>query len=161
MIEIQKYFKTYKLSNDLIVKVQIIDIPGYKQFRDIYELSFGKANSIILVYDITNKYSFDECKNYFSLKIKEKCKDNVKVILLGNKSDLENDRVVSYEEAKNFADLNNYIFTEISCLKNENIFELFQELIGLTVIKNKNINSKIKQNDIKNENEKNNLCYII
>ena len=111
--------------------------------------------------DVYGKYSFDECKNYFSLKIKEKCKDNVKVILLGNKSDLENDRVVSYEEAKNFADLNNYIFTEISCLKNENIFELFQELIGLTVIKNKNINSKIKQNDIKNENEKNNLCYII
>ena len=150
----------YKLSNNLFVKVEIIDIPGYKKFRNLYENNYKKANSIILVYDITNQYSFDECKNYFSLKIKQNCKKNVKVILLGNKRDLENEREVSYEEIKKFADLNNYNFMEISCLKNENIFDLFEELIVSSVERNKNVSIKRKESEIKIE-KNNNPCNII
>ena len=150
----------YKLSNNLVVKVEIIDIPGYEKFRNLYENNYKKANSIILVYDITNQYSFDECKNYFSLKIKQNCKENVKVILLGNKKDLENEREVSYEKAKIFADLNNYNFMEISCLKNENIFDLFEELIVSSVERNKNVSIKRKESEIKIE-KNNNTCNII
>ena len=161
-MEAQKYNKIYKLSNNLVVNVEIIDIPGYEKYRDIYETYYNKANSIILVYDITNETSFDECCNYFSLKIKEKCKDNVKVILLGNKTDLEYRRQVSLEEAKNFSNLNHYIFKEISCLKNDNIFDLFEELIGLT-INNNCFTFKGKENKTKNKETKNdnNTCNLI
>ena len=152
----------YRLSNNFIVKVEIIDIPGYEKFRNLYEDYYRKANSIILVYDITNQYSFDSCKTFFSLKIKEKRRENVKVILLGNKKDLEDKRKISYEEAKNFADLNNYKFMEISCLENQNIFDLFEELIISYVKINENTNiNKVKKKVAEIKNENNNSCNII
>ena len=100
--------------------------------KSINETYYKKMDSIILLYDITHKDSFDECKNYYCHIIKEKCKDNIKVILIGNKKDLEDRRIISFEEANNFALLNNYIHMETSCLRNENVFEAFEKIIEIT-----------------------------
>ena len=71
----------------------------------------------------------------------EKCKPNTKVILLGNKTDLEEKRQVLPEEGAGFALENNYIFMETSCLKNSNVANAFEALIELTNIESKkNIN---------------------
>jgi len=60
------------------------------------------------------------------------CKSDIKVILLGNKSDLEYKREVSQEEGRNLAIENNYLFSEISCKENYNIDESFRKLIEIT-----------------------------
>ena len=73
--------------------------------------------------DISDKYSFDQLKDYFIETIKEKCKKNIQIILLGNKTDLEDKRQVSPEEGANLALLNNYIFLETSRLKNKKCFK--------------------------------------
>lgn len=69
------------------------------------------------------------------------CKSDIKVILLGNKSDLEYKREVSQEEGRNLAIENNYLFSEISCKINSNIFESFRKLIEIT---DKDISNKHK-----------------
>ena len=97
------YFSVYKLSDNLIINVSITDTAGQECFKQFILLHYKNADSIILLYDITSKYSFDECKNYFCEKIKEKCKDNIKVLLIGNKKDLEEKRKVSFKEANDFA----------------------------------------------------------
>ena len=60
------------------------------------------------------------------------CKSEIKVILLGNKSDLEKEREVSQEEGRNLAIENNYLFSEVSCKENSNILESFEKLIDIT-----------------------------
>jgi len=87
------------------------------------------ADILILVYDITNKNSFELCKNFYRDKIKENCHKNIKVILLGNKNDLDDKREVSTQEGYDFALKNEYIFIETSCLKNENIYEIIENAI--------------------------------
>ena len=90
------------------------------------------------MYDITNKESFNEVSIYYKKLIGDKCTKNQKIILLGCKIDLEELRKVSFEEGKSLAQLNNYIFMEISCLKNENIKKAMEIAIsvGLKDIQN-------------------------
>ena len=94
----------------------------------------------------------------------EKCKPNTKVILLGNKTDLEEKRVVLPEEGAGFALENDYIFMETSCLKNSNVANAFEALIELTNIeskKNMNENDNLKlRKTIYRKKNKNHCCLF-
>ena len=94
-----------------------MDTAGQERFKSLNVSYYRKADCCLLVYDITNKNSFEECTNYFNEKIKENCKENIQIILLGNKTDLEEARAVPSELGANFALENNYIFMETSCLR--------------------------------------------
>ena len=109
-----------------------MDSAGQEKFKSIIETCYKKSDCIILVYDISNRSSFYECKNYYCEEIKKRCKINIKVMLIGNKKDLETERQVSFKEANDFALLNNYIYMETSCLLNENVFEAFEKIIEIT-----------------------------
>ena len=67
-------------------------------------------------------------ENYIK-KIKENCKKNAKILILGNKSDSENQRKVSKKEGLDYANSNDCLFYEVSCSKNENIAKAFETLI--------------------------------
>ena len=54
---------------------------------------------------------------------------NIKKLLIGNKYDLEKERVITTKQGLEFASQNNFKFKEISCKQNKNIFEVFEELI--------------------------------
>ena len=97
------YFNTYKLSDGFLVNVNILDTAGQEKFKSINESYYKKADCCLLVYDITSRESFEECKNYYNPKLKEKCKKGIKVILLGNKADLESQREVPSEEGAGFS----------------------------------------------------------
>ena len=97
------------------------------------------------MYDITNRNEFNEIKDYFIVKVKQLCKNNVKVILVGNKTDLEIEREISYDEGINLAYLNNYLFIETSCLKNKNVYETFEKIIEIYMLSFKYSEKKIKK----------------
>jgi len=98
-----------------------MDTAGQERFKSINASYCRKADCCLLVYDISNLASFNDCKSYFNQLIKDKCKKDIQVVLLGNKTDLENKRKVPPEDGANFSLQNNYIFMETSCLKNENV----------------------------------------
>jgi small GTP-binding protein len=101
---------------------------------------YNKADAILLVYDISNRKSFDKIKNYYCKKIKECCKkNNIPIILLGNKADLPN-REVQTEEGIALALQEKYKFKETSCAKNENVADAFEALIEMWNIENSNNN---------------------
>ena len=108
-----------------------MDTAGQERFRGVNKSLYSKIDSCILFYDITNKHSFKECEEFNKI-IKEMCKKDVKLMLLGNKIDLEDKRQVTKEEGLKFAESNGYIFYEISCLNNINVFQAFEKLIEVT-----------------------------
>ena len=125
-------FKTYQLSDGSLVNVKILDTAGHEKFRALTHKYYADADGCLLVYDITERKSFDEIKNYFCEQIKEKCKKDIKIILLGNKTDFEENRKVTSEEGANFAVDKGYTFMETSCLENRNVADSFETLIELT-----------------------------
>ena len=137
------YFNTYKLSDGSIANVLIMDTAGEEKYKALNSIYYKKADCCLLVYDITNFHSFEEIKEYFNYEIKEKCKKNIKIMLLGNKTDIEDQRQVSSEEGASLALVNDYIFMETSCLKNTGVADAFETLIELANIEaRKNTNIK-------------------
>ena len=119
------------MSDGSLANVQIMDTSGQERFRAINQNYYRRANCCLLVYDITDVKSFEACK-YYSEQIKERCKKNIKTVLLGNKTDLESERKVPPEKGAAFSLKNNYIFMETSCKKNENVADAFEVLIETT-----------------------------
>ena len=154
-IGIDKDCISFHLYNDLMVRVILFDTAGQERFRSINEIYYNKNDSIILIYDISRKSTFEECKEYYRDKIKEKCKNDIKVILIGNKIDLEDNREVTTEEGYDFALQNGYMFIETSCLTNENIYDALEAIIYETfLIKNETVLIKMKEEENKDNNHK-------
>ena len=109
----------------------IYDTAGQERFNAINESYYQKADAILLVYDISNRKSFEQIRNYYCPKIEENCKKNIPIILLGNKADKENEREVSIEEGAELAVEHKFKFKETSCVKNENVADAFEALIEM------------------------------
>ena len=119
--------KNFKIENN-IVKVQIWETAGEERYRSITNAYYKGAKGSLLIYDITNKKSFENIEKWIS-DLKANTGDNISMILLGNKTDLEEKRVVSTEEGKNKAEFYNITFMETSAFNGNNIQEAFNELI--------------------------------
>ena len=105
---------------------------GYNRTRKYHSLPtiyYKNANVVILVYNITKKYTFDEAKNYWYEQIKQNYEDNnIIIILVANKNDLYEDQKVSNEEGKEFAKNIGAIFISTSAKNNNDINFLFENI---------------------------------
>ena len=95
-------------------------------------------NGILVVYDITNRQSFDDI-NFWLNDIEKIANKNTVKLLVGNKCDLENEREVTFQEGKDFADNNGMKFIETSAKTNQNVDEAFEILIDEVIKNNKDI----------------------
>ena len=107
---------------------------------------YQNADGCLIVYDISKKQSFENVKKDYIPIIKKKCKKNIKIILLGNKCDLDYLREVSIDEGTNLALDNNFYFKETSCVENKNVACAFQTIIEMT---NFGMNKSIRKKDKK------------
>ena len=148
------YPVTYKLADGGVINVHIWDTCGQERFNSIWEKYYKQADGILLVFDISNKESFNKIKNFYVQKIKDNCKINIPIILLGNKTDLDEQRQVSPEEAINLAINEEYIYKETSCALNENVADAFETIIEMWNVENKKMNqTPIKRSKTKESME--------
>lgn len=109
-----------------ITKLQIWDTAGQERFRTLTKSYFKLAQGIILVFDLTDENSIDNLKTWID-QIKENTSENTVNILVGNKSD-KDERKVSSELAKSFAEKNNMKYFETSSRNKESVNEMFDVL---------------------------------
>ena len=109
---------------DKKVRLQIWDTAGQERFRNVTKSYFQSSQGLVLVYDITDRESFEKL-NFWVDNIKNNAPENAKFILVGNKCDLANERKVSYEEGENYAKNLNIKFFEASARDGTNVNELF------------------------------------
>ncbi|KAL6865149.1 hypothetical protein ACP4OV_016300 [Aristida adscensionis] len=106
------------------VKLQIWDTAGQERFRTITSSYYRGAHGIIIVYDVTDMESFNNVKQWLS-EIDRYASDNVCKLLVGNKCDLVDSKVVETEKAKAFADSLGIPFIETSAKESINVEEAF------------------------------------
>ena len=156
--------------NDQVYRIQIWDTAGQENFRSITRAYFKKCVCAMIVYDITSKESFEHIQNWID-DVHEQSPKTVLIVLIGNKIDLEERRVISTEEGNDFATQNGLIFMETSAKSGvgvkeifektaqeiakkmeENYYDLNSDNCGITKGKtNSNINLKDKEKKIKDK----------
>eukprot|EP00794_Sanderia_malayensis_P019456 gene19456-21379_t len=112
----------------LRIRTQIWDTAGQERFRTMNKMYFRGAKGTLLVYDVTNRSSFNQVRNWMQ-DLKQFDLDNEEVILLGNKIDLDHLREVPSHEGKTIARKYGIQFMETSAKTRENVTEAFQQLV--------------------------------
>ena len=115
------------------VRFIIWDLAGQAQFKRVRQSYLANAEAGILVYDVTNRSSFENIDKNWYREIKKASPDIV-LILVGNKIDLESKRVVSRDEGEALAQNLTLTYVETSAKTGENIDDAFK-MLALQIIK--------------------------
>ncbi|CAN6447734.1 unnamed protein product [Victoria cruziana] len=107
-----------------LVKAQIWDTAGQERYKAITSAYYRGALGALLVYDITNRRSFDNVQRWLE-ELRATADRNLVIMLAGNKSDLENLRAVSTESGREFAEREGLFFLETSALDATNVEKAF------------------------------------
>ncbi|KAJ5067665.1 ras and ef-hand domain-containing protein [Anaeramoeba ignava] len=124
-------FTDIKIDNEPI-KLQIWDTAGQEKFRSITNTYYRNSDGIMIVYDVTSQYSFNRLDGWFS-EILASAPKGTKIVLVGNKCDLEDERVISFEEGEEFAKQQSCPFFELSAKSGFNISNSFHCLSKLAL----------------------------
>eukprot|EP01060_Flectonema_neradi_P034104 TRINITY_DN588_c13_g1_i1.p1 TRINITY_DN588_c13_g1~~TRINITY_DN588_c13_g1_i1.p1 ORF type:complete len:205 (+),score=46.29 TRINITY_DN588_c13_g1_i1:96-710(+) len=106
------------------IKLQIWDTAGQERFRTITSSYYRGAHGIIIVYDVTDKETFDNVKTWLK-EIEKYATDNVSKLLVGNKSDMVVRKHVDHSTAKEYADSLGIPFLETSAKNATNVEQAF------------------------------------
>ncbi|AFM98771.1 Rab5-like GTPase [Encephalitozoon hellem ATCC 50504] len=109
------------------IKFEIWDTAGQERYNSLIPMYYRGAQVALIVYDITSAESFETAKRWVEELGFEKPKEFIKV-LIGNKSDLESDRRVEYQQGKEYADSHNLLFFESSAKTGKGIAEIFNAI---------------------------------
>ena len=176
-VTLKDFIDDVDLAEDIQTKcvtLKFWDTAGQERFRSLTSSFFKGTAGFIIVYDISNQDSFNNLSLWLNIINENAEADAFKnILIIGNKNDLEEYRIVSLEQGKDFADKNNLLFAEVSAKYNgDNCVGTAFEVLLKPVIKDmsqlvmKNIKDnetytnlnelvKLKEN---NDNEKLRLC---
>ncbi|XP_065923561.1 ras-related protein Rab-26 isoform X5 [Magallana gigas] len=102
------------------VKLQIWDTAGQERFRSVTHAYYRDAHALLLLYDVSNKASFDNIRAWLG-EINEYAQEDVVIMLLGNKADMTSERVIRTEDGERLANEYNVAFMETSAKTGMNV----------------------------------------
>ena len=138
-------YKYIKKDNENL-RLDLWDTAGQERFRNIAKSFYYGANGIIFIFDLASSESFDKLKFWIE-DSKDKINDNnLELLMVGNKSDLIDERVVTKEKIQKFSEQYNIPYFETSAKTGEGIEEMFNTLINKLLLR-----KEIRQNDDEDE----------
>jgi Ras-related protein Rab-1A len=114
--------------NGTIIKLQLWDTSGQERFHTITKSYYREAQGIIVVYDITKMCTFKNVKKWLD-EANNRSGEHIKIMLVGNKSDLEDLRVVSTSDGEDMAEELKISFLETSSKDSRNVDETFMMMV--------------------------------
>ena len=116
------------------VKINYYDTAGQERYNSLNLTLLRKADGVILVYDITSQESFRKI-DFWIQELHNKNKDSKVLMLVGNKTDLDNEREVSFQQGEKKANEIGCPFMETSAKTNHNIKECFEKASRILYLK--------------------------
>ena len=139
------YNITINLKNNKKILLQTWDTCGQESYKSIANIFYKRVKLAILVYSIDSRQSFDGL-NYWLNEIRTKSQEDVKLILVGNKSDLNETREVSYEEGNSFSQSQKFdYFLETSAKEGDTPYSILRKAAEI-LYKDSKEKEKIKNN---------------
>lgn len=151
--------KLYYPSFQKTVNFELWDTCGQEKYRSLTQLFYKDSLIAIIVYDITNKKSYKEALNYWYQQVQDKGMKDILIILCGNKSDLNKDKIVTEEEAKEWANIRHIKYCLVNAKDRNMLTDMFTQ-VGETVIKLIEQNGNQVSEDDCNEKEKRSVSMV-
>ena len=117
------FFTKTVFFNETIFKLQLWDSAGQEKYRALIPSYIRGASIIFLIYDLSHHESFEAISNWLGFVNQYTNKEQVKLVLVGNKKDLE--RKVTHEEGQKLAQKEGMLFYETSAKTGEGVIDMF------------------------------------
>ena len=159
-----EFYNREERINDQIIQIKIWDTAGQEIFHSLTKNFYRKADGIIIVYDITNRESFEKVQHWIkSVYDNSDTYKEIQMILVGNKIDLEENREVTKEEGIKLGKYFEIDFFEASAKNEEGVRDFMIKIIG-DILSNKvnnsnTINIKNYKNDLDWDNDDKRNCF--
>ena len=134
--------------DDKSIKLQIWDTAGQERYKSITNAYYKGSKGAFIVYDISRKTTFENVDKWIG-ELKDNASEDVHIMIVGNKSDLEDKREVNTEEVAKKAEQYKIAFCETSALKGKNIEFAFESLVNEIT---KNVENE-RKTEVKTEEE--------
>ena len=135
-ISLENKFKVIDVGHNQYVKLNIWDTAGQEKYKSFTRSYYTDSQGVIIVFDLSNHDTFEGLE-YWIKELKDYAPQNIEILIVGNKSDLLNERSVNEEEIKNFTE-HKYLYFEVSAKDGNNISLAFDKLrIAITEKLNK------------------------
>ncbi|EEU39396.1 uncharacterized protein NECHADRAFT_44125 [Fusarium vanettenii 77-13-4] len=115
------------LSKDRTVRLQLWDTAGQERFRSLIPSYIRDSSVAVVVYDISNAKSFQNTKKWID-DVRAERGNDVIIVLVGNKTDLNDKREVTTQQGEEEAKKNNLMFVETSAKLGHNVKNLFKRI---------------------------------
>ena len=138
------------------IRILLYDTAGQEKFKSLIPMYIRDANIILVVYDITNKDTFAHTEHWVN-ETKDLKRDDAIFVLVGNKTDLEENRVVTKKEAEDFATEKGFLFHEVSAKTGEQVQELFTTKIFPEIARKYNIGDEEENGQSNEQNNENDV----
>eukprot|EP01126_Amoeba_proteus_P061096 TRINITY_DN8160_c0_g4_i1.p1 TRINITY_DN8160_c0_g4~~TRINITY_DN8160_c0_g4_i1.p1 ORF type:complete len:133 (+),score=8.98 TRINITY_DN8160_c0_g4_i1:270-668(+) len=112
-----------------VVIMDLLDTAGQDEYSGMRDLYIRKGEGFLLVYSITSRTSLAEVRAFRELVLRVKDEVSYPMVLVGNKCDLQSEREVKHDEARDLAHSWGIPFLECSALTGHNVNEAFIELV--------------------------------
>eukprot|EP00761_Pharyngomonas_kirbyi_P012626 gb/GECH01012653.1/.p1 GENE.gb/GECH01012653.1/~~gb/GECH01012653.1/.p1 ORF type:complete len:194 (+),score=32.16 gb/GECH01012653.1/:1-582(+) len=126
---IEDTYRKDVMIDDITYTMNILDTAGQEEYAVLRDQYWRTGDGFLLVYDITNPNSFDEIHTFYEQICRAKDVEYYPIVLVANKSDLEDQRAVSATEGKDLAKKNGWPFFETSAKRRINVEESFNSLV--------------------------------
>lgn len=121
-------YRPYRVDvEEFVVQLELWDTAGQESYKAVAKTYFRDAVGCVLVYDVTSQHSFDELSFWLN-QFRELADPKSVIILVGNKVDLESERVISQETGENYAKSSNMLYYETSAVTAQNVSTVFNTL---------------------------------
>ena len=142
--------------NENKVRLEIWDTIGQESLRSANKIFMKNTNIALIVYDITNKKSFENLNEFYKELIKMNERDKMIIGIAANKSDLYENSEVNKEEGEEYANNINALYFESTATDHENVVNIFEELIKVYIENNKEVieqNNNLQSTNISQKND--------
>ncbi|XP_075219839.1 RAS oncogene family member RabX1 [Lycorma delicatula] len=146
-------FFTCKINlEDTRVKLQVWDTAGQERFRSMAPMYYRNANAALLVFDITQYFTFNSIKSWVK-ELQRNVEEPLILCVVGNKTDLEAQRKVSKEEAMDYANSIGGTYFESSALHDQGVEDVFlSTAMGLVTLSKDSLVSSLRVYDSVDDN---------
>ena len=129
MIGLDYISTKYETPEGKSIDVKIWDTAGQERFKTITYSFYKRAQGVLIAFDVTNRESFENVKNWVD-SIENYAKEDIQKVLIGNKIDLTEQRKVTKQEAQNLADDHDIPYFETSAKLDQNVSEVMQFMMS-------------------------------
>ncbi|ONH69109.1 Ras-like protein 1 [Cyberlindnera fabianii] len=144
--------------DDEVALLDILDTAGQEEYSAMREQYMRTGEGFLLVYSVTERESFNELSTFYQQILRVKDTDSVPILLVGNKSDLAQERAVSFEEGEKLAKQFNCEFLETSAKQGINVDQAFHDLVRTIRAKNESIDGVASSADATTQNRQNSVA---